>query len=146
MNILQRFEFWGDSHHPKWLDIIRILLGIYLAYRGIDYLQHMSALIDLMTYQSPFGSFMIMLLGHYVCFAHIVGGILMALGLFTRLACLIQIPILLGAIIFINSSGHMFAPYSEMPLSIIVLLLLVYFLVVGNGPWALNIGDGERHK
>jgi len=146
MNIVQRFEHWGDLHHPKWLDIIRITLGIFLCYKGIDYLQNMSILIDLMTYKSPFGSFMIIILGHYVAFAHILGGILLTVGVFTRFACIIQIPVLLGAIIFINSNKDVFGTYSELFVSILVLLLLVYFLIVGNGPWALKLGDGESKK
>jgi len=144
MNLVQRFEIWGDTHHPKWLDIIRIALGIFLFYKGFAYLQNMSALIDLMTFKSPFSSFIIMMLGHYVAFAHLVGGILLTLGVFTRLACIIQIPILLGAIIFINSGTNMFGSYSELFFSLLVLLLLIYFLIVGNGPWSLSLGSGEK--
>ena len=48
MNTLQRFEHWGDTHHPKWLDIIRILLGVFLCYKGIDFLQNMGNLMGLM--------------------------------------------------------------------------------------------------
>ena len=32
MNFLHRIQHWGDSHHPKWLDIVRIILGIFLCY------------------------------------------------------------------------------------------------------------------
>jgi putative oxidoreductase len=144
MNIAQRFETWGDTHHPKWLDIIRITLGLFLCYKGFAYLQNMSALIDLMTFKSPFSSFIIIMLGHYVAFAHLVGGILLTLGVFTRFACLIQIPILIGAVVFINSGTNMFGSYSELFFSILVLLLLVYFLIVGNGPWSIKLGSGER--
>ena len=144
MNILQRFERWGDSHHPKWLDIIRIALGLFLCYKGIDFLQNMGVLIGQMKDKFPFGSFAFILVGHYTVFAHILGGILIAAGFFTRFACLIQIPILLGAIIFINSSGDMLRPYSELFLSILVLLLLIYFLIIGNGPWALKFNEKEK--
>ncbi len=91
-----------------------------------------------------------LLAGHYAAFAHMVGGILLALGLFTRLACLIQIPVLLGAIIFVNTSRDMLRPYSELILSILILLLLIYFLIAGNGPWSFKIAEEEdkskRHK
>src|SRR6185503_17695023 len=133
MNILQRLEIWGDTHHPKWVDIIRILLGIFLCYTGIDFLRNMGKLMGVMPINVEFGSLMYILLGHFVVFAHIVGGILMTIGLFTRFACLIQIPILLAAVILVPLKGEMTRPYSEF-LSIIVLLLLVYFLIVGNGP------------
>lgn len=146
MNILQRFERWGDSHHPKWLDIIRIAFGLFLCYKGIDFLQNMGLLIGRMSNKVPFGSFAYILVGHYVVFAHVLGGLLIATGFFTRFACLIQIPILLGAVIFVNSSADMLRPYSELFLSILVLVLLIYFLIIGNGSWALKFDEKEKKK
>lgn len=137
MNLLQRVEHWGDSHHPKYLDIIRIALGVFLCLKGVEFLNNMSDMMNLMTRQVPFNSLILIILGHYIVFAHLAGGFLLALGILTRFACLIQIPILLGAIIFVNSSGDMMLPYSALFLSILVLLLLIYFLIVGNGPWSL---------
>lgn len=148
MNILQRLEIWGDSHHPKWLDIIRIILGIFLCYKGIDFLMHMSELIGLMKGQS-FGSFAYILAGQYVVFAHILGGLLLAIGLFTRFACLIQIPILLGAVIFVNTNQDnqdMLRPYSTLLISIVVLLLLIYFLIIGSGPLSFKIPEEEKKR
>ncbi len=144
MNILQRLELWGNAHHPKWLDIIRIILGIFLCYKGIDFLQNMGSLMGIMSNKVQFNSLMFIVLGHYVTFAHIVGGILLTLGLFTRFACIIQIPILLVAVLFINTGGGMLRPYSELFLSIIVLLLLIYFLIVGNGPWSFKIAEEKK--
>lgn len=146
MDILHRFEHWGDAHHPKWLDIIRIVLGIFLCYKGIDFLRNMSTITGPLSTKTSFGSFSIILLSHYVVFAHILGGLLMVVGVLTRFACLIQIPIMLGAIIFINTAGDVFKPYSELFLSILILLILCYFLIVGNGPWALKIKDEEKRQ
>ena len=148
MNLLEKFEYWGDRHHPKWLDIIRIVLGIFLCYKGVDYLRNTSDLIALMKNTSPFSEFMIILIGHYVTFAHIIGGLFLTIGMFTRSACLIQIPILMGAIIFVNISAtrDAFSPYSELFLSIIVLLLLIYFLIIGNGPVSLKMPPEEHLK
>lgn len=143
MNYLQRIEHWGDRHHPKWLDFIRIALGLFLCYKGVDVLLNMSELTNMMANRAPFSSFAFLLAGHYAAFAHIIGGILLALGLFTRLACLIQIPVLLGAIIFLSSFQDMLRPYSEFILSILILLLLIYFLVVGNGPLSFKIPEEE---
>jgi putative oxidoreductase len=144
MNILQRFEQWGDNHHPKWLDIIRIILGIFLCYKGIDFLQNMGSLMSIMSNKVQFNSLMFIVLGHYVVFAHIIGGILLIIGLFTRFACLIQIPILLVAVLFINTGNNMIRPYSEFFLSIVVLLLLIYFLIVGNGPWSFKLAEEKK--
>ena len=146
MDILHRFEHWGDAHHPKWLDIIRIVLGIFLCYKGIDFLRNMSTINGPLSTKTSFGSFSIILLSHYVVFAHLLGGLLMVVGVLTRFACLLQIPIMLGAIIFINAAGDVFKPYSELFLSILILLILCYFLIVGNGPWALKIKDEEKRQ
>ena len=143
---MQRLEYWGNSHHPKWMDIVRIVLGIFLCYKGVDFLLNMSKLINLMSNRTSFGSFVYILAGQYVVFAHILGGIFLILGLFTRFACIIQIPILVGAIIFVNSSRDMLQPYSELILSVLVLILLLYFLVAGNGPWSFKIPDEEKKR
>ena len=145
MNFLQRLGHWGDTHNPKWLGIVRIALGVFLFYKGIDFLLHMSELIGMMK-STSFGSFSYVLAGQYVVFAHILGGILLALGLFTRFACLIQIPILLGAVIFVNSNRDMLRPYSALVISILVLLLLCYFLIVGSGPLSFKIPEEEKKR
>jgi putative oxidoreductase len=137
MNIVQRLEHWGDRHHPKWLDLLRIALGVFLCLKGIEFATNMSVVMNLMTGNMPFGSFMMILIGHYVVFAHIMGGFLLAIGLLTRFACIIQIPILIGAIIFVNMTD-MLRPFSELFLSILILGLLIYFLIIGSGPWSVD--------
>lgn len=138
MNLLHSVEKWGDAHHPKWLDIIRIVLGVFLVFKGIDFINHMDRLTDLMTRSRFLGSLSLGLLAHYIVFAHLVGGALIAAGLLTRLACLVQIPILIGAVFFINSSAGILAPYDVLWLSVIVLLLLVFFLITGSGPFSVD--------
>lgn len=146
MNLLQRFQYWGDRHHPKWIDIVRIGLGIFLVYKGVDFLKNMSDLITLMSGKISFGDFTYVLAGHYVVFAHILGGILMIFGVLTRLACLIQIPVLLGAVFFVSTNKEMLRPYNELLLTILVLLLLIYFLIAGNGPWSVEITEEKKRR
>jgi uncharacterized membrane protein YphA (DoxX/SURF4 family) len=144
MNYLQRVEFWGDHHHPKWLDLLRIALGVFLCFKGIEFARNMNLVEDMVSRKVPFSSFMLILLSHYILFAHIMGGFLLAVGLLTRFACVLQFPVLIGAIIFINAS--MLRPFSEIFLSLLILMLLVYFLVIGGGPWSLDrvIDRGNR--
>lgn len=144
MNLVQRVEHWGDTHHPQWLDIIRIALGVFLCYKGVDFLLNMGSMLNLITNQMSFGSFSSMLMSNYISFAHILGGILLILGVLTRFACLIQIPILLGAVFFINLSPELYRPFSELALSILVLLLLIAFLILGNGKLAFLSFNEEK--
>ncbi len=144
MTLLDRLEDWGEHHHPKWLDIIRIVLGIFLAWKGIEFLRNSSLITGPLSNKTSFGNFTVIALSHYVVFAHLVGGILLMLGVLTRFACLIQIPIMLGAMIFINLASDVFQPYNELFLSVVILLLLIYFLIAGNGPWALKFKENEK--
>jgi putative oxidoreductase len=143
MNLVQRVEHWGDTHHPQWLDAVRILLGVFLCYKGVDFLMNMGTMLDLINNRMSFGSFTSMLMSNYIAFAHILGGILLILGVLTRFACLIQIPILVGAIMFVRTD--MYRPFSAVLLPILVLLLLILFLIVGNGKWQLlKFREGDR--
>jgi len=130
-------EHWGDTHHPQWLDIVRILLGAFLCYKGVEFLYNMGSMLSLLSNKMAFGSFSSMLMSNYIAFAHILGGVLLIMGVLVRFACLLQLPILLGAIFFINMNPEMYRPLSELALSIVVLLLLCLFLVVGNGKWRM---------
>lgn len=138
MNLINRLERWGDAHHPKWLDVIRIVLGIFLILKGMEYVKNMDQLGAIISNSGFLGALSTGLIAHYVVFAHIVGGLLITFGLLTRLACLVQLPILLGALIFINSSGSIYQPYTERWMSLLVLLLLGLFIVEGSGPISID--------
>ena len=137
MNVLQRLEFWGDRHHPKWADILRFALGIFLCYKGIEFLENMSSMISRMIGFLPNSYFALSLLGHYIVFAHLVGGLMLAFGLLTRAACLLQIPILIGAIFFINQE-EMFRPFQQIDITIVCLAGLINFLIAGNVPRSVD--------
>jgi uncharacterized membrane protein YphA (DoxX/SURF4 family) len=49
-----------------------------------------------------------------------------------------MIPIVAGAIIFVNAPRGLFAADSEFAFSLIVLLMLVFFFVEGGGPLSLD--------
>ena len=146
MNLLQRLEYWGDRHHPKWVDIFRFALGIFLCYKGVTFLENMGTMINQMSVFLPNIYFSLSILGHYIVFAHLVGGLMLAFGLLTRAACIMQIPILIGAIFFINSSEGMFNSYSQMIITVVCLLGLFYFLIAGNGPWSVDKYFDEDQK
>jgi uncharacterized membrane protein YphA (DoxX/SURF4 family) len=146
MNMVRRLEQWGDHHHPKWIDLLRMALGVFLCVKGVEFATNMSTVMSLMNGNMPFSGFMMAIIGHYIVFAHILGGFLLATGLLTRFACIIQIPVLLGAIIFINLSPDIMKPFSELFLSILILGLLVYFLIIGSGPWSLDAAMEKSSK
>lgn len=125
-------------HHTRWMDIVRICLGIFLCYKGIEFLMNMSDLIGLMG-NSNMGSnsFSVVLLGQFIVIVNLMGGLLIALGLHTRLACLIQIPILIAAVIILYNHGSVVSTVSLIT-TVITLLLVIFFAIIGNGPWSLS--------
>ncbi|ACU61137.1 DoxX family protein [Chitinophaga pinensis] len=133
MNLLQRIDRWGETHHPRWLDAIRVLLGVFLFYKGVVFIQNIDVLKSVIN-ENPVLTVMSFWLAHYIVFAHLAGGVLIIFGLLTRVAILANIPILIGAIFFVHTSTGLFNVHGEAGLSILVLLLLVFFLVEGSGP------------
>jgi putative oxidoreductase len=140
MNVIQKVEHWGDAHQVKWLGIVRIVLGLIIFSKGIALISDTSHQQEILLKNSVFGfsEMMSSVAIHLVAFAHLVGGILIAIGLVTRFAVVIQIPILVCAIFFVNLT-HGFSPInSELWLSIIVLCLLVLFWITGSGAFSVD--------
>jgi putative oxidoreductase len=138
MSAIRKFENWGDSHHPKILDVIRMLLGIFLVIKGEVFLKHTPFLRDLIIENKPItlSPEIITALIYCITYVHMVGGTLIFLGLSTRLASLFQLPIVFGAVFFVNILSSFVN--SELWLSILVLALLTLFMMIGSGPLSLD--------
>ena len=136
MKLVSSIEHWADAHHPKWIDIIRIFLGVVLIAKGVSFLGNTELIVNMLSQSKV--EFISIAIAHYVIIVHIMGGILIAIGLLTRVAVLFQIPILIGAIVFVNVAKGFFAINSDLPFSILVLTLLIFFLIYGSGPWSAD--------
>lgn len=143
MNAIERTIHWGETHHPAWLDPLRMILGVILFIKGIFFIRNTGAMDQMLANTDL--EFLSFLMVHYVVFAHLVGGLLIACGLLTRLAVLFQLPILLGAVFFVNAEQGFFSMNSELGLSVFILILLIVFLVVGSGPYSLD-SYYRRHR
>jgi uncharacterized membrane protein YphA (DoxX/SURF4 family) len=84
--------------------------------------------------------FLGVVVAHYVIFAHLLGGPLLAAGLFTRIMSFIQIPILLGAVILVNApKGFMsVGNHMELEVSLVVLAGLITFMIFGAGKFSVD--------
>jgi len=153
MNIVDKIRKWGNLHHPKILDVVRMSLGLFLIVKGYIFLNNAPYLRDLIIEnkvirQSP--EIISAIIG-YVTYIHLLGGLLIFLGLFTRLGALLQLPIVFGAVFFVN----ILSPFvnSELWLSILVLALLFLFVIIGSGPLSLDhllssikLDEDETHR
>jgi uncharacterized membrane protein YphA (DoxX/SURF4 family) len=74
----------------------------------------------------------------YVAVGHLIGGFLLVIGYFTRLASLIQIPILFGAIFIYHLKQGLLTSGQSLEISVLVLFLLIIFFLFGGGELSLD--------
>ncbi|HOO10571.1 MAG TPA: DoxX family protein [Cyclobacteriaceae bacterium] len=143
MSLVTKIEGWGNAHRPGWLDFFRIALGIFITYKGFEFMLNIEAL------ESTTAGMAVMFSGaavaHYIIFAHALGGPLLVFGLYTRIVSLIQVPILIGAVVFVNYPKGFFSlgNHMELEVSLIVLAGLIVFMVFGGGKFSV---DEKRRK
>lgn len=135
MGTLQQIHRWSLTHHPRWLVVFRVALGLCLFVKGIFFLANTSTLEELVkgSLVANRSDWLVI----FITWSHLLGGFLIIIGLMTRWAVLVQIPILMGAIIFINTQRDAFGAF-ELPFALLVLVLLIFFLVEGGGPISLD--------
>ena len=142
MSVVTKIEGWGNSHRPAWLDIFRIALGVFITYKGALFAMNLESLET--TIQGVNMRYTAVSIAHYVIFAHLLGGPLIAFGLLTRIMCLIQLPLLLGAVLMVNAKEFSSAGSKlELEISVLVLVGLIVFMIFGAGKYSI---DEKRRK
>ncbi|MBS1597653.1 MAG: DoxX family protein [Bacteroidetes bacterium] len=136
MGTLQQIQHWSTTHHPRWLVVLRVVLGLSLFIKGISFMNNAVMLNQLISGSivSNTGDWLPLL----ITGAHLLGGFLIIIGLLTRWAILLQIPILIGAVIFMNTQSNIVSSGSETGFAFVILILLFLFLVEGGGPISLD--------
>jgi len=138
MDLVRRSEIWRAEHQEsKILAGLRIILGIILLYKGIYFISHWQDVAGVIS-QARFG-FGSMTIAHWIALCNLAGGFMIAIGFLTRVAILFQIPIVLGAVLFMNANKSVFHVYSEWLLSLVVLFMLVFFLFYGPGIYSMDV-------
>lgn len=143
MSIPGKISEWDDKN-PFLFLILRVALGIILAIRGISFLISIQPLFHLIGSSSLNELNMNKTLALFICWVHILGGTFIILGLLTRISASAQIPILLGAIVFINLNSRLSQGFSELLLSLLVLILSAWFAWAGGGKISMDYYS-KRH-
>ncbi|MEO5649253.1 MAG: DoxX family protein [Ginsengibacter sp.] len=118
---------------PVWVTFIRVLLGLVLIWKGIVFIRD-TTLLDVLIERTGIGVFSqnSNVLSFIVSYLSLLCGLFIATGLWTRTSSIVQIPILVIAVLFVNISRVDNSNF-ELILSIITLLLLVFFAIKGSG-------------
>lgn len=125
-----------ESHRDLVLDALRVYLGAGLFFRGLALVTTEGGLQLLLGTTEP--GLGLTGLTVYVTAAHVVGGALLTVGLYTRLAALVQLPILVGAVFLVHWNEGLLSADQSLEFSALVLFLLVLVGAFGGGRWSMD--------
>lgn len=128
MDTVKNWNKWANNHTYYPLDILRIALGVFLILKGASFITNSQYLDNILSPLSNFPGGMLTF--HYVAAAHIMGGIMIVVGLLTRWAIIAQLPILFGAVV-INFIGEL--NVKNLILASITLAVCIFFMFYGSG-------------
>lgn len=129
---MSKFFNYFEERKSFAYSCIRIFLGFALFIRGLLFIINPEALTKLAGSEQNFWLFA------YVAVGHLIGGFLLGIGFFTRLASLIQIPILLGAIFIFHLKQGLLTSGQSLEISVLVLFLLIIFFLFGGGVLSID--------
>ncbi len=118
---------------PAWLSLLRMLLGVILFWKGIVFIRD-TELLKILIQRTGVGVFSgnSEVISFIVAYLTLLCGLFIFSGLFTRICSIIQIPIVLVAIFFVNINRVDKSTFDRV-LSIILMILLLLFAIKGSG-------------
>lgn len=134
---LKYFQWFKKNKNLSYA-FLRIFIGIALFIRGFLFISEPAKLTALAGSEQYFWMY------SYIAIVHLIGGALLAAGFFTRLAALIQIPILFGAVFFVHLKQGLLQSAQSLELSVMVLFILIIFFLFGAGE--LSIDNKKRNN
>lgn len=137
MNITNKVSVWEDQH-PVYSLILRVALGMILVIRGIYFLTAIQPLYSVIRESSLGQLNMEKTLALVICWVHTLGGTFLILGLLTKISAWAQVPIVLGAILFVNLNSSLPHTFQDLLLSILVLILSFVFGLAGGGKISMD--------
>jgi uncharacterized membrane protein YphA (DoxX/SURF4 family) len=135
-------ESWIHHNRDLLWDLVRIYLGFALVVKGFVYMfEHRAFTAQMVAEGVPFAG---STLAELIALAHIAGGLMMTFGILTRIGAIIQIPSVLGAILFVHLKEGLFTSGQTLEFATLVLFLLCLVAVVGAGRLSIDYAFSER--
>jgi putative oxidoreductase len=132
MRLLLRLNLWGEKNQSMWMDILRIVTGMAIMAKAIYFFTDDSTIVKALNENLGLN---FTGLSSLLIIVQLISGVLLIIGFATRFACLIQIPIVGGAMAFIYVQNQI--PLITFIYTIAVLLSLAFFLIRGAGKLSL---------
>ncbi len=118
-------------------EFLRIYLGLGLFARGVFFVVEPEVLDSYIAAAGASWAAPAMF-AHLIVVAHLVGGLLLALGLMTRLAAAVQIPVVTGAILNVHLAEGLLGTGQALEFAALVLFMLGVSAMFGGGSLSLD--------
>ncbi|HEX6811619.1 MAG TPA: DoxX family protein [Planctomycetota bacterium] len=127
---------WLEQRREYCFELLRMYLGAGLVSKGVLFASDPQVVANYVKdgYFDAVGT----MIAHYVVLVHFTGGLLLFLGLLTRLAALLNVPVLLGAVVFVHQREGLFSRSQGLEFALFVLFALVLIAWHGSGKWSLD--------
>jgi putative oxidoreductase len=133
------YQRWINLHPDLFMDFIRAYLGLGLFIKGVYILNNQSEFMRVVENSPGDMPLGLMTIAHYVIPAHFAGGAMLLFGVCTRLAALSQIPLLIGAVLYVYLPRFATLELRQnLEFSALVLFLLTVILVHGPGRYSVD--------
>ena len=129
----ERADILKESKLPNKILVLlfRVILGGALFIKGVDFIRNKVVLKQVMAETGLVEKFSF--LEAVIPWIHILGGLFILIGLYTRIVIFIQTPFVVGAIIVLYNTKNISLHSTEMIFALTILILLLIFLKFGDG-------------
>lgn len=117
------------KHHPLWLEIIRIGVAGVIFWKGLEFVGNIHLFTKMMMESSLGFAILLSLLVHLIIAAHILGALALFTGTYVKVACIMQMPVILMALLFRDLAQTFLNPYAALSVSVVILAALVLLVI-----------------
>ena len=132
-NFFAKLEQWSHHHHKAWMDVARMLFGLMLHLKGLYFIFRTWGVFQSAPGSSNGQEEIIVV--YVLAFLHIMMGTLIVIGVGTRYASLIMIPVIIASVFFSNQHLN---NALQIVYSVITLGLSIFYFMHGDGRFSVK--------
>jgi putative oxidoreductase len=122
---------------------VRVILGVLLIWIAIQFGRNPHDILEAVGNTNGFMSLFVI---HYIMMCHFTGGVLLILGMITRVAAAVQLPILIGALTLTIGGDGYGSIYTQFWFALVVFIMLIAVTWYGAGRYSIDEAMRDRKK
>jgi putative oxidoreductase len=125
-----------EGYRYLGVEFLRILFGLFLVGKGYLFAENSAELIYLISLNNlMFSPGLIM---NYVIAVHVAGGLMVAIGLYTRPVLLLQLPAVFGAVLTTHAQAGILSSGLAFESALLTLVIMIGFIYNDSGKWSVD--------